>query len=184
VIGNIHGDEQLGWGVVARLRHLPVPHGVDLWLVRSVNPDGSALDRRTNAHGVDENRNWPWQWVPSTPGTSTYGGPRPLSEPETRALHQFLLRLRPRTVVVFHSPLYGVDFSEGGDPAVTRFLARASGYPAKHFGARPGELTGWYNSQPWPGDAVTFEFGTSASSAQLDRVARALVALARWRAGG
>src|SRR5439155_14292608 len=113
----------------------------------------------------------------SPPGTPTYGGPAPLSEPETRAFERFLVATRPHTVVVFHTPLDAVDYSEGADPAVTRFLARASGYPAAHLGARPGELTGWANAQPWPGDAVTFELGRSASPSDLDRVARALLSL-------
>jgi murein peptide amidase A len=184
VVGNIHGDERIGWGVVLRLEHTAVPAGVDLWLVLTVNPDGSAHDTRSNARGVDENRNWPYRWTRSVRGSPTYGGPWPLSEPETQALRRFLARVRPHTVVVFHSPLDCVDFSDGGDPAVTWFLARASGYPAKQLGGRPGVLTGWFNAQPWGGDAVTFEFGRSATSKQLDRVARAVLALGRWRTGG
>ena len=43
VIGSIHGDEQAGLRVVRRLRpreHLPAD--LDLWLVPTVNPDGTA----------------------------------------------------------------------------------------------------------------------------------------------
>ena len=103
--------------------------------------------------------------------------------PETRAVRDFLLRLRPRTVVVMHSPLDAVDFSEGADPAVTRYLATASGYPARSLGARPGSFTGWFNAQAWGGTAVTFEFAAAASATQLSRVARALLRLALWRRG-
>lgn len=183
VVGVIHGNERLGLGVVDRLRRRTVPAGVDLWTITAVNPDGLAAGTRQNAHHVDLNRNWPGSWQPSSPGSATYGGPSAASEPETRALRDFLLHLRPRTVVVFHSPLDAVDFSEGADPAVTRYLAAASGYPARTLGARPGSFTGWFNGQPWGGTAVTFEFGSSASSGQLDRVARALLQLAAWRRG-
>jgi protein MpaA len=169
--------------VITRLRDLGVPLGVDLWTVPTVNPDGLAADTRQNAHHVDLNRNWPGTWQPSSPTSATYGGPSAASEPETRAFRAFLLQLRPRTVVVFHSPLGAVDFSEGADPAVTRYLARASGYPARSLGARPGSFTGWFNAQAWGGTAVTFEFAASASSAQLSRVARTLVQLATWRRG-
>jgi protein MpaA len=181
VVGVIHGDERLGLGVLSRLRGLVVPSGVDLWTVTTVNPDGLAADTRQNAHHVDLNRNWAGTWQPSSPGSATYGGPSAASEPETRAFRDFLLRLRPRTVVVFHSPLDAVDFSEGADPAVTRYLALRSGYPARTLGARPGSFTGWFNAQPWGGTAVTFEFAASASSTQLSRVARALLELAAWR---
>ena len=183
VVGVIHGNERLGLSVLGRLRGLAVPTGVDLWTVTTVNPDGLAADTRQNAHDVDLNRNWPGTWQPSSPGSATYGGPSAASEPETRAFRDFLLRLRPRTVVVFHSPLDAVDYSEGADPAVTRYLAKASGYPARTLGARPGSFTGWFNAQPWGGTAVTFEFAASATSEQLSRVTRSLVQLAAWRRG-
>jgi protein MpaA len=184
VVGNVHGDETLGWRVVDRLLVAPVPAGVDLWLIRSANPDGSALHTRGNAHGVDENRNWPTTWQPSAAGSATYSGPRPWSEPETAALGRWLLSLKPRTVVVFHTPLNAVDFSEGADPAVTRYLARASGFAARRLGARPGSLSGWFNGLPWGGGAIVFELGRTATPAQLSRVSDGLLALARWRAGG
>ena len=183
VIGTIHGDESLGLGVVGDLLKAPVQTGVDLWLIRTVNPDGLAHHTRGNAHGVDENRNWPGSWAASTPGSPTYSGRRPLSEPETAALARLLTTIKPRTVVIFHSPLDAVDFSEGADPAVTRYLAHASGFAARTLGSRPGSLTGWFNSQAWHGTAITFEFARTASTTQVVRVSRALLALARWRAG-
>ena len=176
VVGNLHGDEQLGLGGVARLRAMPVPAGGDLWLVSTANPDGTTARRRTNAHGVDENRNFPYHWT-----FSATSGPRVLSEPETRALATFLKAYRPHTVLIFHSPLDAVDYSEGADPAAVDYLAAATGFPARTLGARPGELSGWYNDQPWHPSAITFEFARTATSAQLDRVSRAVLKLATWR---
>ena len=75
VIGNMHGDEQAGLRVVRRLRKHSFPAAVDLWLIRSVNPDGTAADRRTNAHGVDLNRNFPRRWKSAGRGTSQWSGP-------------------------------------------------------------------------------------------------------------
>lgn len=181
VVGSIHGDEVAGHGVTRRLTALDVPAGVDLWVVQSANPDGAARGARGNAHAVDLNRNWPPTWQPSTPGTSTYSGPAALSEPETKALAAFLTRTKPRTVVVLHQPLDAVDFSEGADPAVTRYLAQRSGFPARLLGARSGSFTGWFNAQPWGGTALTFEFGSRASTLQLDRVSRAILETAAWR---
>ena len=42
VFGVIHGDEQAGLQIVALLTGLPVPPGVDLYLVDTMNPDGVA----------------------------------------------------------------------------------------------------------------------------------------------
>ena len=95
IIGCIHGDEQAGMRVVRRLRdraHLPAD--LDLWLVPTVNPDGVAADRRTNAHGVDLNRNFAYHWRPTSKGL-TWSGPRPLSEPESVALGALQERLEP-----------------------------------------------------------------------------------------
>ena len=43
VIGVIHGDEDDGVAIVERLATAPVPPGVSLWLIESMNPDGQAL---------------------------------------------------------------------------------------------------------------------------------------------
>ena len=64
VFGVIHGDEQAGLQIVALLTELPVPPGVDLYLVDSMNPDGVARNTRGNANGVDLNRNFPYNWGP------------------------------------------------------------------------------------------------------------------------
>ena len=87
VVGVIHGSEPAGLAVIAQLRRLPLPPHVHLWLVPTVNPDGLAAGTRQNAHGVDLNRNWPAAWV-----HTAVSGPRPLSEPENRAMRAFILR--------------------------------------------------------------------------------------------
>ena len=76
VFGVIHGDEQAGLQIVALLAQLPVPPGVDLYLVDSMNPDGVAHNTRSNANGVDLNRNFPYNWGPiAEPGDWQYAGP-------------------------------------------------------------------------------------------------------------
>ena len=84
VVGCIHGNECAGLAIISALERAPVVHGVQLWLVPEMNPDGTAADTRQNADGVDLNRNFPYQWERVTDPTY-YSGPRPLSEPETRA---------------------------------------------------------------------------------------------------
>ena len=87
MIGVIHGDEDAGVAVLERLATMPVPPGVDLWLVESMNPDGQAVPQRGNADGVDLNRNFPTGGVRSAaPGDGQYAGTGPASEPETQAI--------------------------------------------------------------------------------------------------
>ena len=65
----------------------------DLWIVPNLNPDGFARGTRQNAHGVDLNRNWGAMWKPiGGPGSAQYSGPRPWSEPETRAARALVER--------------------------------------------------------------------------------------------
>ncbi len=64
----MHGDEQAGIKVIERLKTRTVPANVSLWLIPSINPDGTRVSTRTNAHKVDLNRNFPRYWVYSRPG--------------------------------------------------------------------------------------------------------------------
>ena len=84
VVGAIHGDEGAGRAIVRALAAAgATPAGIELWLVSTVNPDGAARGARTNARGVDLNRNFPRGWRPSAPGRGDYGGPR--ATPAARA---------------------------------------------------------------------------------------------------
>src|SRR5437763_10501799 len=55
VVGIIHGNEQAGETVVARLRRVLPALPLDAWLVADLNPDGRARNTRQNARGVDLN---------------------------------------------------------------------------------------------------------------------------------
>jgi hypothetical protein len=82
VVGSIHGNETAGHAVIAQLRRMPVPAGVQLWLVRTANPDGVAHGTRQNARGVDLNRNFPRRWRGGgRPFDTYYPGPRPPRSP-------------------------------------------------------------------------------------------------------
>ena len=75
-----------------------------IYMVPCANPDGYEYsknhfsfwrkNRRINAdgtYGVDLNRNFPIGYVKSSvPSSNVYGGPEPFSEPETRALRDFV----------------------------------------------------------------------------------------------
>lgn len=177
VIGQMHGDEETGKSVAKALRARTLPVGMDLWIIPTINPDGDRRDTRYNARAVDLNRNFPTSWIKQGKGTRYYSGPRAASEPETKAVRDFLLVVQPWRTVSIHNPLNGVDSSNPKDPALARDLARWSGYPTKSFTCTTGchgTMTQFINAET-PGAAVTFEFGSSTTTAQLNRVIDAII---------
>ena len=180
VVGVIHGTEPAGLAVIHRLRQMPLPPGVHLWLVPTVNPDGLRARTRQNAHGVDLNRNWPVGWVRyGRPWDGYYSGPRPMSEPENRAMRAFLLRVRPKLTIWFHQPL---DVVYGSDPhvAVLRRYARLSGLSYRRLTAPRGAATRWERKRFPRSPAFVVEFaGGPISNAAALRNAKAVLALAR-----
>jgi hypothetical protein len=177
VLGSMHGFYERAGEVVTRaLRTESIPVGLDLWVIDTLNPDGDALSQRTNAHGVDLNRNWPDLWIPISRAGCTafhcyYSGPRALSEPETAAMYAFLKRIKPNRVVSMHQPLDGVDTTDGGakDAAFRDALAHNLNLPLKAFtcyGVCQGSMTAWltrYTSTT----AISVEFAQTVSSAYL-----------------
>jgi murein peptide amidase A len=167
LLGNMHGNEPAGVRLVNAVRADPRLRGVDLWVVPTMNPDGLAADTRQNAHGVDLNRNWAHRWRPQTGPYDS--GPRPFSEPETRAMRRFLNRVDPRFVVSFHQPLHGVDSDAAKNRHLLNRLARNLRLPKKPLrcsGVCHGTMTGWYNAHH-AGSAITVELGPQPSVGYL-----------------
>jgi protein MpaA len=167
LLGNMHGNEPAGVRLVNAVRGDPHVSGVDLWVVPTMNPDGLAANSRQNAHGVDLNRNWAHRWRPQTGPYDS--GPRPFSEPETRAMRRFLNRVDPRFVVSFHQPLHGVDSDAAKNRHLLNRLARNLRLPKKPLrcsGVCHGTMTGWYNAHH-SGSAITVELGPQPSVGYL-----------------
>jgi protein MpaA len=178
VVGCVHGDECAGDAITRRLRTLTPPAGVAVWIVDRFNPDGTAADTRQNAHGVDLNRNFPYRWRFIPRGTY-YSGPRPLSEPESRAIHAFVLRERPALSLWYHQHADLVDES-GGDPALERRYARLVGMRFVRFDRPPGSITSWQNHTFRGTTAFVVELPAGrVSSTTANRHARAVLTLAR-----
>ena len=142
IVGCVHGNERAGIAVVRRLKRLPVPANVDLWLVPVANPDGAARGTRTNARDVDLNRQFPDGWKRILAGTPS--GPRPLSEPESRVIHRLLVRLHPEISIWYHQHLALVDES-GGNRRVELRYAQLVGLPLHRLHRLPGSITSWTN---------------------------------------
>jgi protein MpaA len=181
VIGCIHGDECAGRAIVDLLRAgAAVPAGVELLLVRNLNPDGFQRHTRVNAHGVDLNRNSPQgRRYLGPPGSPFYAGPRAFSEPESRAIRDLILRARPAVTVWYHQPLALVDAPEVGSDALTRAYAALSGLPARRLAARPGSLSRWENARVRAGSSIVVELPAGPlRPVDARRHARAVLAIA------
>ena len=157
-LSTLHGNEPHTRRILASIRDGRPVHGVDLWLVPVVNPDGLARHTRKNAHGVDLNRNFPSHWVDLD--GSYESGPSAGSEPETQALMAFFDEVRPRRVVSFHQPLHGVDVSTARSRPFASRLARYLDLPRRSLtcgGVCHGTFTEWYMARHG-GQAVTVEY--------------------------
>ena len=83
VVGQTHGDEEGGRRVLLRALSLALPDGITLWVVPTMNPDGSIEDTRFLANGADPNRKAP-------------------SQREQLAMYDFALDVRPSLTVWYH----------------------------------------------------------------------------------
>ena len=128
VVGAIHGDElssasvALHWIRLAADAPADTPLPVHWRFIPALNPDGlmSRTPRRVNAHGVDLNRNFPTpDWERDAPAywekrtrkdPRRWPGPKPLSEPESRFLHEQMARFKPNLIVSIHAPFGILDF--------------------------------------------------------------------------
>jgi hypothetical protein len=141
VFGCIHGNECAGSVVAVRLLHAAALEGTSVWVVPDLNPDGHAAKRRTNAAGVDLNRNFPgtWRALPTS-------GEAPASELETRAAMALIRRVKPRLTVWFHQP-QGLVRATGASVAVARRYARLAGMRFARLPRPPGSATAWQASE-------------------------------------
>lgn len=175
VVASIHGSEPDGTPVVEAFRDAlvrePAAVGKDrVVIVPIANPDGFARRSRTNAAGVDLNRNFP---ADNRIDRSRFGS-SPLSEPESRALHDLIVAVRPRAIVSIHQPLECVDFDGPGEPLAVS-VAAACGLPVEKLGSRPGSLGAWFG-ETLGRPIVTLELPRAAPEATLGRYAGALAA--------
>jgi protein MpaA len=128
LFGAIHGDEPLGAHCLVRLAaELPAPGARATWILPVANPDGFLLGVKTNANGVDLNRNFAARnWTRAhRPGYEP--GPTPESEPETRALAALIARVGATRLIALHSPFRTVNF-DGPAHALAERMAALCGY--------------------------------------------------------
>lgn len=192
-IGGIHGGYSWGTSLLAyeMMEHLEgepevIPDGVKVTIIPVLNPDGlsTVLDvdgpfkssdifgetvvGRFNANEVDLSRNFDCEWEEYAVwrNMEVSAGGEAFSEPESRALRDYVLETEPKAVIVYYAAAGGVYTSscEGSVPRETeslmRVYAEASGYPAEgRFDAYKisGDAVDWMAKVNVPAISVLLE---------------------------
>lgn len=194
-VGGIHGGYEwnsvlLAYQFMDYLDGNPaaIPSGFTVTVIPNANPDGvfkvvgkegrflvtdvpagDASAGRFNANQVDLNRNFDCKWQSQSKwrGATVSAGTSAFSEPEARAIRDFMLKDKPAVAVFWHSQANAVYASEctGGILPKTKeamsAYAKASGYkPVDTFDAYAvtGDAEGWLASVNIP--AITVELST------------------------
>lgn len=202
IVAGMHPSKgQPGMALAERLiEHLQqnpqiIPEGASLYILRSLNPDGEALasapESRLNAQGVDLDRNFEANWketwatgaCPSPAGTA---GEAPGSEPETKALVDFIVARGIQGLLVYESIPEGIAL--GGKSQLeavtdlTRSLAeilQLSYPPPAPRCPRSGALIDWAAANGVPA-AITIHVGPEEPDLQAHL--KALEMLLSWEA--
>lgn len=182
VLGGIHGDELSASSIVfhwLRLMDVPDSRRFEWLVVPAVNPDGllAARPTRVNGNGVDLNRNFPtpnWgeealkYWTSRTGSDPRrYPGRQPLSEPESRWIHDQMQRFKPDVMVSVHAPFGVLDFDGKVKPP-----ERFGRLPYNKVGIYPGSL-GNYGGNQRNVPVVTIELPSALSmpaKAEVERI--------------
>lgn len=198
-VGGVHGGYEwnsvvLAYEMIDHFSDNPalIPDDLSVTIIPSLNPDGvfvatgiegrfTATDviadvdpasARFNAHDVDLNRNFDCKWQPESTwrGNIVSAGSAAFSEPEARALRDWVTREKPAASVFWHSVagnVYGSECEAGILPTTLTLMntyARAGNYGAvPAFDAYPitGDAEGWLASIGIP--AITVELETRDS---------------------
>jgi len=165
VIATIHGNEAAGTPLVAAFGEWLIAHpeelaGRQVVIIPVANPDGMAAKVRFNPRGIDLNRNFPaGNWHE---GNVKLHGPTPLSEPESRAILQAIMRYFPQRIVSIHQPLECIDY-DGPAQELATAMGKVSPLPVKKLGGLPGSL-GSFVGETLKKPIITLELSRKTSS--------------------
>lgn len=167
-----------------------IPETISLYIIPNMNPD-SAVDPgfrpgRTNARGVDLNRNWDCDWRPQAEwdGQPINGGATPFSEPETRAVRDFLLDLQPAAVIFYEARAADGLVTPGncngaysGSDTLMHTYQRASNYRWLDGDAVTGDASNWAAREGMASIFVILRSWTELPDAEWQRNLRGIQAV-------
>jgi hypothetical protein len=190
VIGGIHGDEWTAISLVFHWLNWIPEAGMENthWrIVPLSNPDGFYVrpSTRTNANGVDLNRNFPtpdWAitarryWVTRTDMNPRRNpGPSANSEPETQLIVQHIEQYKPHVILSLHAPYGLIDFDGPEKNAPLRFGL----LPLRRLGVFPGSM-GNYAGVHLGIPVVTVELENARQMPSVKEVRRMWDDLLKW----
>ena len=132
-----------------------------VWFVPMVNPDGVEIALKenplykANANGVDLNVNFPAKWGKGksnvfTAGSENFVGKFPLSEPESKALYDFTLKIKPDMSISYHTKgeeIYWEFFQDKKrrirDERLAKIVSYYTGYPLISIKGSAGGYKDW-----------------------------------------
>lgn len=192
VVGGMHGDEMSSvslayhWLALAEKPPADSPLSIHWRFIPSLNPDGlfARPSKRTNANGVDLNRNFPtphWArdakqyWEKRTKrDPRRWPGNKPLSEPESKYLHELMESFKPNLIVSIHAPYGVLDFD--GPSVPPSKLGRLYLDQVGIFPGSLGNYGGIHKGMP----VVTIELPSASSVPQSAEVRQMWMDLLRW----
>lgn len=128
VIGVFHGDEPQGKFLIES--YIEKNPNTPLLFIPCLNPDGMELKTRTNANGVDLNRNFPtenWEW---TEKNEFFGGETPGSEIETKFIIEVIEKYKPLLILTLHAPFCVVNY-DGDAKEIAQQISQIINYPVQ-----------------------------------------------------
>ena len=181
LIGGTHGDEPATVLLLESFLQSPAwaaLHACPVIVLPLANPDGYKRGTRYNARGVDLNRNCGCNW---SAASAEPPGAAPWSEPESRALRDFILARRPAKIVSLHWALAELDADGPQSTALAQAMWAAPGDTARRpyrlrvteLGRGQRRLQRTYAVCPgslgqWCGYGLTYPDGTTPAMITLE----------------
>ncbi len=150
----IHGREWVT--AYLALKHIKMGTATGGWIIPLVNPDGAVISQtdkplwKANARGVDLNCNFDADWGSGRQNVRVRGsqnciGDYPFSEPESIALRNFTLKVRPFVTFSWHTKGEEIYWSYAGrgDSFGADILQRSTGYDKRIIYGSAGGYKDW-----------------------------------------
>lgn len=130
IIGVFHGDEPDGEYLIHRFLEETNQKQLKnrLLIIPCLNPDGKQKGTRTNASGVDLNRNFPCKNWECSVQDCYYGGESAGSEIETGFITKVLEEHKPDVILTLHEPYRVVNY-DGPAKEIAQKISKLTGYP-------------------------------------------------------